>query len=376
MEKIRVLQVIGGNEIGGAEEHVLALCNGLDKDSFAPFLACLCRGPLHGAAEGQGIAVRTLDMKNPWDLTVIPQLVKLMKTLNIDIVHTHGSRANLTARISARWLNLPIVTTVHSSLAQDYLSKKAAWAAMLLDRLTMPSASRVITISNFLQPEAKERGARRTVTIYNGINPARFSGLELLENIYLELGIEPGVPLVGTIGRLHPVKGLHYFLEAAQLVSLTHPGVKFLVVGSGPLEQDLRQKASDLNIADKVLFTGYYPEIQRVLAILDILCLPSISEGMGLVLLEAMFFGKPVVASKVGGVPELVRHEENGLLVPPGDPILMAASISRLLDDKVLAARLGANGQRRFQEFSLERMLERTQKLYQEILQEKKQPGP
>ncbi len=370
MEKFRVLQVIGGNEIGGAEEHVLALCSGLDKDKFSPFLVSLCQGPLQSAAEERGIAVTVLGMKHPLDLSVIPQLVKLIKTLKIDIVHTHGSRANLTARLAARWLNVPIVTTMHSSLAQDYLSKKAAWAATLLDRLTMPLASRVITISNFLQPEAKGRGAKRTVTIYNGIDPARFSGLELLENIYLELGIEPGTPLVGTIGRLHPVKGHNFFLEAAQLVSLTHPGAKFLVVGSGPLEQELRQKAAELNIADKVLFTGYYPEIQRVLKILDVLCLPSISEGMGLVLLEAMFFGKPVVASSVGGVPELVRHEENGLLVPPGDPILMAASISRLLDDKALAARLGANGQRRFKDFSLDRMLERTQKLYQEILQE------
>jgi len=375
MGPIHILHVIGGNEVGGAEEHVLTLCKGLDKTLFTPSLICLCEGPLHNLAVSQGLPEDTIAMSNPLDLRVIPRLIRLMREKQVDIVHTHGSRANLTARLAARWLNLPIITTVHSSLAQDYLNRFKAGLALTLDRLTTPLASRIITISNFLQPEVKKRGARRTTTIYNGIDPARFAGLELVDNIYQALGFEPGIPLVGTIGRLHPVKGHRFFLEAAHLVSQTHPKVKFLIVGSGPLEDELRRLAQELGLEDRVVFTGYYPEIQRLLAIMDVVTLPSISEGMGLVLLEAMYFAKPVVATQVGGIPELVKHKESGLLVPPEDPMLLAAAISQLLDDKVLAARLGANGQRSFQDFSVDKMIERTQNLYLEVFSEKKQPG-
>lgn len=374
MAKIRILQVIGGNEIGGAEEHVLALCQGLDKENYEIYLACLCEGPLHTAAKNLQIPVITVPMAHPLDLSVIPKLVKVMRSWQINIVHTHGSRANLTARLAARWLNIPIVTTVHSSLAQDYTNTIAKYSALLLDRMTTPLARRVITISDYLQQEVKKRGAKHTLTIYNGINPQRFSGIDLLENIYDEFEIQPGTPLIGVVGRLHPVKGHDYFLQAASLVAATHPTVKFIIAGAGPLENELKQLVISLGLADKVIFTGFYPDVQRILAILDVFCLPSISEGMGLVLLEAMYFAKPVVATHVGGIPELVKHGDNGLLVPPADPILLAAAINRLLDDKVFAARLASNGQQTFEDFSLNRMLERTAALYNEVFTEENQP--
>ncbi|HWJ02214.1 MAG TPA: glycosyltransferase, partial [Verrucomicrobiae bacterium] len=305
MAKIRILQVIGGNEIGGAEEHVLALCKGLDPEIFEVFLACLCDGPLAQAARNQGIPVIIINMGNPLDVFIIPELVRQMKALAIDIVHTHGSRANLTARLAGKWAGIPIVTTIHSSLAQDYISRPASLVAKVLDRVTTPLATGIVTVSQFLQPEAKKRGAKRTVTIYNGIDPAKLAKIDLLDNIYSEIGITPGGPLVGIIGRLHPVKGHVFFLEAAALISANHPATRFLIVGSGPLEADLRNKVQELGLENKVIFTGYCPNVQRILAILDVLCLPSLSEGMGLVLLEAMYFSKPVVASRVGGIPEV-----------------------------------------------------------------------
>jgi glycosyltransferase involved in cell wall biosynthesis len=376
MGKIHILQVIGGNEIGGAEKHLLALCRELNKnpEQFEVSLVCLCEGPLKENAENEGIAVYSIPMRNSLDLTIIWKLTKLIKYLNIDIVHTHGSRANLVARLAAKRLGLPIVTTVHSSLAQDYKSRWAALAAVTLDKLTTPWATRVITISNYLQQEVKNRGAKRVTTIYNGIDPQALQGINLVDHLLQELGMHTEGPLIGTIGRLHPVKGQHYFLEAAALVATSHPTAKFILVGDGPLEAELRGQTRALGLEDKVIFTGYYPHVERILAVLDVFCLPSLAEGMGLVLLEAMYFGKPVVASNVGGIPEIVKSGVNGLLVPPADARLLATAISRLLDDPTLAAKLGASGQTTFEQFSLDKMVQRTGNLYKELSSEETSP--
>ncbi|MDA8442470.1 MAG: glycosyltransferase family 4 protein [Peptococcaceae bacterium] len=365
MGKIRILQVIGGNEIGGAEEHVLALCKGLDKAKFDILLICLCEGPLHHVAEQQNVPVRTVNMRSPFDLSVIPKLKSIMQTERIDVVHTHGSRANLTARLAARWLGLPIITTVHSSLSEDYTRKTAAALALILDRITTPLTFTAITISDYLQTEVKRRGAKQIVTIYNGIDSARFRKIAPSSDIYSELGIDSTTPLVAAVGRLHPVKGLNFFLQAAAIVSSRHPKVKFLLAGSGPMAEELHRLTQSLGLERKVIFTGYYQEIERIMSVLDILCLPSLAEGMGLVLLEAMYYAKPVIASAVGGIPELVTHEANGLLVAPGDSLQLAAAINRLLDDKTLATNLGVKGQQTFTRFSLTNMLKQTAEVYE-----------
>ncbi len=373
MGEIRILQVIGGNDIGGAEKHLLALTRELnrDREHFSVHLVCLCHGPLQEEAERAGIPAYTIPMRHALDLTVIPQLTKLMQQLNIAIVHTHGSRANLTARLAARRLNLPVVTTVHSSLARDYRNPLVAQAALALDRITTPLAAKVITISDFLQQEVRQRGAKSVVTIYNGIDQRDFQGINLVNHLRQELGLAQEGPVVAAIGRLHPAKGQQYFLEAAAIVRASHPTAKFLLVGSGPLESELRQQAQQLGVAGNVIFTGYISHVEKVFAVSDIVCLPSLAEGMGLVLLEAMYFAKPVVASRVGGIPEVVKNGVNGLLVPPADPILLAAAIRRLLDDPTFAAKLGAAGQASFEQFSLRKMVERTGEVYKELLQQK-----
>lgn len=375
MEQLRILHVIGGSEVGGAEEHVLALCKGMDKNTFNPSVACLCKGPFRALLEQNAIPVMEIPMTNPIDIRVVPRLVKYMRAEKIDIVHTHGSRANLTARLAARYLGLPIITTVHSTLSQDYLNKYAAALAILLDRMTTPWADWVITISDYLQSDVKKRGAKQVKTIYNGIDPVRFSEEFDSQAVFSELGIQTGTPLVGTIGRLHPVKGLKYFLMAVEHISQAHPLHKFLVIGSGPQENELKALVIQANIADKVIFTGYVPNVHKLISTLDVLVLPSLAEGMGLVLLEGMFYGKPVVASRVGGIPELVTDMKNGLLVPPGDSIMLAAAINRVLDDQVLTAKLGENGKLRFQQFSLQNMLESTQNIYTAIIHKKGRPG-
>lgn len=383
--KKNILHVIGGGEIGGAEEHVLNLLQRLDRDRFQGHLLCLCRGPFAPLVQSRNIPTAEIIMRHKLDLFTIPAIQRLLRSWKIDLVHTHGVRANLVARIAAARENLPVVTTVHSSTRLDYASRLQGMIAVFLDRLTSRLASRVIAISGALREELIASGfpAATISVIYNGLdleslhlpepeaNSADNSpgpAAETAAAVRAKLGLEPDQPVITTIARLHPVKGHSYLLTAAARVLQTRPDTQFLVVGDGPLRQELEKLAAALGISARVRFTGYYPEIADIYAVTDIVCLPSLMEGMGLVLIEAMAFGRPVVASRVGGIPEVVEDKVTGLLVPPADADRLADALLTLLQDPSQAALLGKNGRQQVQRFSLNSMVRETEALYSELL--------
>jgi glycosyltransferase involved in cell wall biosynthesis len=179
-------------------------------------------------------------------------------------------------------------------------------------------------------------------------------------------------PLVGVVARLQPEKGVATFLKAAALVSKASPGARFLVVGDGPLREELRDLVGRLGVEDRVRFLGYRTEARALIRLLDVLVVPSLTEGSPLIVLEAMAAGVPVVASAVGGVPDQARHGEEGLLVPPGDPEALAGAMDELLRDPRRARRLGAAGRRRTENgFSHETLVRRIEGVYRAVLEGK-----
>jgi glycosyltransferase involved in cell wall biosynthesis len=154
------------------------------------------------------------------------------------------------------------------------------------------------------------------------------------------LGLE-GWHVVGTVGHLHPIKGHRHLLDAARVVSAKWPRTKFLFVGDGPLDHELRSIAAAHGIADHVVFTGFRDDVATLLGLMDVFVLPSLDEGMSHALLEAMAFGKPVIATAVGGNREVIDAEHTGLLVPTGDPDALSRAVLGLLEDPERAARLG-----------------------------------
>lgn len=371
MPTYKILQLIGGGEIGGAEQHVLTLLQGIDKAAFALTSGCLINGPFARSTEEKGIPTLRFPMKHALDLSPLPKLMADIRQEGFSLIHTHGSRANLLGRLAGRRLQLPVVSTVHSSLKHDYLSPAAASLALVLDRLTLPLTSGIITVSEALAEEVAHRGGQRISTIYNGIPPlpqlaTREQRAELRESFRRTWAIPKDALVLGCVARLHPTKGLQTLLEAAHILRPQFPHLHILIIGEGPLHKDLDEQAEAWELPHT--FTGYLPDAYQALPAMDIFILPSISEGMGLVLLEAMQAHLPLVATAVGGIPELLRSSLDGFLIPPGQPAELAGSCRTLLQNPDLAQSYINSGAQRWQDFSVQEMLRQTENFYREVL--------
>ena len=173
--------------------------------------------------------------------------------------------------------------------------------------------------------------------------------------------------MVGTIGWLLPIKGPMYLLKAMTEVWQTHPDIQLVYVGKGDLEKELKGEAYRTGVSDKVKFLGWRDDIPEIMQILDIFVLPSLNEGMGRVLVEAMASGKPIVASKVGGIPDLVKDGHNGFLVGPGDVNGLSLAIKKLIEDEQLRLKMGAKGKSMAPHFRVEKMVEKIDALYSSL---------
>jgi len=227
--------------------------------------------------------------------------------------------------------------------------------------------SQIITVSEFLAEEVALRGGRNLQTIYNGQAPIPFDDLSSSRHQFrLQWGIPADALVLGTIGRLHPTKGQIYLIKAVAQLRLKYPDVHLLLIGDGPLRQDLDSELKRHAIPHTL--TGYLHQAYEALPAMDLFVLPSVSEGMGLVLLEAMQAGVPIVASAVGGIPEVVRAGKDGLLVTPCDVAGLSDACSKIIENPDLANALVLSGLSHWPKFSIERMVSETEQVYTHIL--------
>lgn len=256
----------------------------------------------------------------------------------------------------ARRLRTPFLLTVHDTLSgRERLTVDRIWC------------KQVIAVS-----EAVREGLESRSDIPPELISVIHSGVEVsVETEGLPV-LDPGhVPVVGTAGPLEAVKGLPFFLGAAHQVLESHPEVEFLVSGAGPEEHNLRRMARELGLSERVTFVPNMRDFSAPLQAMDVFVLPSLQQGLGTIMLQAMALGKPVIATGVGGVYSVVADNETALMVPPSDSERLAAAINRFLDDPALARRIGAAGQRVVQdEFGVEKMVARTIEVYERIFAE------
>jgi glycosyltransferase involved in cell wall biosynthesis len=212
----------------------------------------------------------------------------------------------------------------------------------------------------------------KIVTIHSGVEIDRCMTAEVdIEDKKKSLGLDPKGLVVGTVGWLLPIKGPMHLLNAMARVWQSHPETSLVFVGKGDLEKELREEALRMEASGRVSFLGWRDDIPEIMQILDIFVLPSLNEGMGRVLVEAMAAGKPVVASRVGGIPDLVKHGQNGLLVEPGDVTGLSLAIRKLLIDKKMQDEMGMKGRTMAQNFGVEKMVEKIDALYSSLHQKK-----
>lgn len=368
--RINVLYVIWSLGLGGAERVVINLAKGLDKMRFNPIVCCLNdKGEFANELEDIGIKVIPMYKKGKFDYRLIGRLTNLMREEKIDIVHTHLFGANLWGRVAAIKAKVPVIIATEHNV--DFYKRLYHF---IIDKFLSISTDRIIAVSNKVKKFYVNRGIKpdKIEVIYNGIKTDgyRIDELGRLE-VKKEFGIEDDEILLGVIGRLVEQKGHKYLFEALNMLDGRYK-IKLLVVGEGPLLENLRSQIAGLKLEDKVIFTGLRKDVARILKDIDILVMPSLREGLPIIALEAMAAGKPIVATNVGGNPEVILEEETGFLVPAKDYLALSKAIERLIQYKELAKKMGENGYNRVKNhFSIEKMVKETEEIYCELLKKK-----
>lgn len=336
--RVRVLHVITSLTVGGAERLVIAAACGLSPNRFEHAICCLSEaGALATEAAAAGVPVHTVGafpgISNP---LAFVRLLRIIRNIAPTIVHTHLQSANLYGRVAARLAGVPIViATEHNVYAHK--PKRYVWVERLLARRTDVLIAVSANVQQFLgQQLALPASAIRVV--YNGVAPAAASAVAVTE---LRRRVAAGSPVVAVVASLTRKKGHAVLLRAISSLRQQGMAITLLLAGDGVERRRLEAMAQALGVADSVRFLGIVPAAD-VLAVADLFVLPSLVEGLPLALLEAMLSGKAVVATAVGGVPEVIRPEVNGVLVPAGDERALADAIARLIASPDLRARLGA----------------------------------
>lgn len=377
-DPVRLLKVMTTYFQGGTEGQVLNLVRHLDRQAFDLQFACLRKGGdmLH-EFEKLDIPISEFRIRNLYAPRTFLQQWRFaahLRARNIQIVHSYNFYANMFAIPAARMARVPVVLasirdrgvylTPNQKLAQK-------WVCRLADRILVNAES----IREWLLEQGYQDS--RITVIKNGIDMSLYAGRTNSSHVRRELGIPDSSPIVVMIARLNPQKGVDDFIRAASLLRLSHPDVRFLIVGAklqyqgGVFSQDreylqeLQQLASDLGVGESVIFAGHRTDTPEILAQAAISVLPSHSEGLSNTLLESMAAGIPTVATNVGGNPELVKDQVNGILVPVKSPEHLAQAIRDILNDAQLAQRFGRKAKMMATEgFSLEKMTADTQAVY------------
>lgn len=360
----RLLLALDSLDVGGAERHVVDLALALRRGGYEVTVACSVTGSLSGPLEKAGVQVRPL-MDRLVKRRVSPRYARKLRMLvkrgRFDLVHAHIYASEAAAAVATLGTGVPLVVTQHTEVRWQ------GRGARFVNRWFCRRAERVIAVSSIIRRRLVERDgvpAGRIAVIPNAVPAAE----EPLQAPPLPAGLREG-PLVGVVARLQPEKGVADFLKAAARIAPRVPEARFVVAGDGPLRKEIEALAGRLAVSDRVHFLGFRSDARAITEILDVLAVPSRTEGAPLVVLEAMAAGVPVVASAVGGIPDQIRDGEEGLLVPPGDPTALGDAILGLLQDAGRTRRMGEAGRRRAAtEFSHATMVGRIEAVYRDVL--------
>jgi glycosyltransferase involved in cell wall biosynthesis len=349
---------------GGAQEHVFSLATRLNPTRYDVRVISLSHGSSVRRLEKAGIEAAVID--EPDDRLVVLALAEELGAFEPEVVHNHMFRAEVVGTKAALHLGEEgcrrpvVISTVHSSRVRCVEDRET------LRQLT-PLMDRLIVVSKAIEQKIADEGRRGAPVslIYNGVDLQRYNHQQPCCTLHEDYHIDAEAPIVGVVARLEPEKGHRTLLAAWPLVLAAVPNTWLLVVGEGSEQDSLEAQADILGISGRVVFTGRREDVPAVTAALDVSVLPSYREAQGLSVLEAMALSRPVVASAVGGIPEMIEDGVSGLLVPPHDCEALAAAIVRLLTDHPLADTIARRGHDLVHErFCIELMVESVSDLY------------
>jgi glycosyltransferase involved in cell wall biosynthesis len=361
---MRVLHIEGGRNLYGGAVQVMYLLEGLKARGVENHFACRSNSDVSRAAEGFA-ELHGLTMRGDWDAWLAVRLFRVIRSVRPDIVHLH-SRIGIDTfgGIAARLAGLP---AVHSRRQPN---PEQGWVVATKYRLH----DRVVAISEGIAQVLLSEGvpASKLRVVRSAVDTRLYREPRDRPWLQAEFGLNADSPVIGMFGQLISTKGHRYFLQALPALIAAFPALQVIIFGKGHLEGELRSLADDLGVSGHLHFAGFRYDVPRILPCLDLVVHPSTLEGLGVSLLQASSSGVPIVASAVTGIPEAVHDGVTGLLVPPKDPAALAAAVTSVLSDPVLAKRLGEAGRALMErEFSVSGMVEGNLAVYREVLAER-----
>lgn len=371
---IKILHLRDTNEVGGPGKTIIETFSHIDKDLFSISVGVFRtreetnETPFMLEAKRRGIAVHEIRSRNQYDPAIIPEIVTLIRKDKIDILHTHEPKSDICGFLAAAICRVPVITTMHgwivNGLKQHFYTK--------IDKMLARYFDRVIVVNN----------AMRDILIKEGVSPDIISVLHnciVTENYYKDgtrgyigqsIGKELRSPVIGTLGRLSLEKGHADFIEAAAIVLAQGFDARFVIVGDGPERGRIEQLISEKGLENSVMLAGYLRDPRRVLQDLDLMVLPSYTEGLPNVILEALMMEVPVISTAVGGVPDIIRDGQEGVLIQPGEPRKMASAIMNFLDDPAILGRMALKGKETVENrFDFKVRTLKLEKIYRKIME-------
>lgn len=371
--KYRIAYLIDGLSMGGAERLMVPILKHLNRQDFDAHVCALQYkdgNPMADEIRALGIPVECLQMKHLRDLNAIPNVMRYLKMIRADLVHTQLEAANILGNISAKILRLPSMCTIHVMPSLDVKTKtrlhqKVEWFVL---RHFCDTVIAVSEESGQYHTQISGALAHQVVTVYNGIDLSAFQRMDHTRErtaVREELGIPTDANVLITVAVLRPQKGIQFMIQALPEVLASHPNTYYVVVGGGSHESALKAEVAKAVVPDRVIFTGMRKDIARLMIASDIFVLPTLTEALPTVLAEAMAARLPIIASRVGGIPEMIVDGKNGCLVEPENLEQLSLACVELLGDDEKRAAMGIEGlQIVHQKFNIERQVERLRELY------------
>jgi glycosyltransferase involved in cell wall biosynthesis len=373
--KTKVIFVVFQLDVGGAERLLLTTIKNMDRESYDVAVCCIVSGgPIADDLQRSGVRLYCLNASPRfYDPRKIYALFRLFRREDPLIVHTHVFAANLYGRIAAILAGVPVVISTEHNI---YPNKKKShiWADRILARYT----DRIIAVSQGVRDfTVKQEGIAegKFIVLHNMVDPKDLVPTDSRNRVREKLGLTDEHVAIGVVASLNVKKGHKYLLAAVSQLVKSHPNIQLLVVGDGPLKEEILALIGELNLRDSVSLLGMRRDIPDLLNAMDIFVLPSLWEGFGIALLEAMVMELPVVATHVGGVGEVIT-DETGVLVPPGNPQALADALHYLMEHPGQAREMGKKGKERaLSIFTADMYVKKLEGLYESLIREKA-PGP
>ena len=359
------MQITHDLDYGGLQQVVVNICRTINRDVFDISVLCLRNlGAYVPEVEKMGIKIFFLPQRqNSIDYLSFLKVARILKQEKIEVIHTHNTQPFVDGTLGA--LMSGVRTIVHTDHARKFPDKKRY---MFAEWLMSHFAYKVVGVSDHTSQNLvryERISSQKVMTIVNGIDGSKYDITIDKGGKKKELGLTNSGPIIGLGVRLTEQKGITYLLQAMPEVIKIFPDITLVIAGEGPIEKELKRESTLLGIDQNVLFVGPRLDMPELLQIFDIYVLPSLWEGLPMVLLEAMAAGCPVIATKVGGVPTMIKHGENGSLIEPKNPQALTSEIIKLLSDKELRNRYSKNGLSQFREkFGADIMTRKYERLY------------